>query len=169
MVVLRGKPVTSRRPAALSHRARPPGLSSTRCPSPPDSHLSGRGPGPIVELQRGWSTSSALRQLRSEEEHPVLISNPFPSSSCSSSNPLSWKAMGRVTGRVTLHIQSHLPSWRGHLGPENKACLTEIDKHKMGGVGNNPCLTVCFLLSLQVRELQKQGSFILVWGHTACV
>lgn len=79
MVVLRGKPVTSRRPAVLSHRARPPGLSSnpTRCPSPPDSDLSGRGPGPIVELQRGWSTSSALRQLCSEE-HPVLISNPFP-------------------------------------------------------------------------------------------
>lgn len=96
---------------------------------------------------------------------------PFPSSSCSSSNPLPWKATGRVIERQTLHIESRLPPWRGHLGPKSE-CLTKTNKHKIAGVGGRGPLSDCFFhtfISLQVKESSEAGLILCCFGDALWV
>ena len=135
--------------------------------SPPNSHLSGRGQDPIVKLQRDWSISSAtLRQICSKG-HQDDISNPFPFLLLFLFQPLP---TGRVIRRRTLHIESHLPPWRGHLGPENNECLTKTNKHKIAGGRRKGPLSDCFFpFILAGQGSSEAGLICLALGmHRVC-
>ena len=173
MVARGGKPVTSKRPAAFSHRAQSSDLPSSPTRFRPlPAHIY------QAEGETLWSNCK-----RTEAYHPPLLDRyaakknmkrtfliPFPSSSCSSSNLFPWKAMGRVIRRQTLHIESRLPPWRGHLGPENE-CLTKTNKHKIAGGGRKGPLSDCFFpFILAGQGSSEAGLILLALGmHCGCL
>lgn len=173
MVARGGKPVTSKRPAAFSHRAQSSDLPSSPTRFRPlPAHIY------QAEGETLWSNCK-----RTEAYYPPLLDRyaakknmkrtfliPFPSSSCSSSNLFPWKATERVIRRQTLHIESRLPPWRGHLGPENE-CLTKTNKHKVVGGGRKGPLSDCFFpFILAGQGSSEAGLILLALGmHRGCL
>lgn len=173
MEALGGKPVTSRRPAAFSHRAQSSGLPSspTRfCPLP--THIYQAEGKTLLSSCKGTEAYHLplLDRYAAKKNIKTTFLIPFPSSSCSSFNLFPWKATGRVIRRRTLHIESHLPPWRGHLGPENNECLTKTNKHKIAGGRRKGPLSDCFFpFILAGQGSSEAGLICLALGmHRVC-
>lgn len=125
----------------------------------------------MVKLQSDWSISSATLRYTAKKNIKRTFLIPFPSSSCSSSNLFPWKATGRVIRRQTLQIESHLPPWRGHLGPENNESLTKTNKHKIAAGRRKGPLSACFFPSILAGQGSSEAGLILLalGMHRVCL
>ena len=164
--------MTSRRPAAFSHRAPPPGLYSdpTRWPSPRvglaghPTHIYQAEGQALFWRSEGVGThplpfeSYAVRNLKWK------ISNSSPFLLLLLLKFLPKESHVERPGNTDNSSDTKPPASIRRTPRTREQCM--CDRFISIKYENDPCPTVPFLLSLQVREFQKQGSFILVWGHT---